>query len=43
MGRNLLNLHIMLVKTYGYAVQGISATKITIEVNVGTGSQFLSC
>lgn len=30
----------MLVKTYGYAVQGISATKITIEVNVGTGVNF---
>jgi len=30
----------MLVKTYGYAVQGISATKITIEVNVGSGVNF---
>lgn len=30
----------MLVKTYGYAVQGIAATKITIEVNVGSGVNF---
>jgi magnesium chelatase family protein len=30
----------MLVKTYGYAVQGITATKITIEVNVGSGVNF---
>src|SRR5688572_9299998 len=31
----------MLVKTYGYAVQGISATKVTVEVSVGTGVNFL--
>jgi magnesium chelatase family protein len=30
----------MLVKTFGYAVQGISATKVTVEVNVGTGINF---
>ncbi|HQQ95438.1 MAG TPA: YifB family Mg chelatase-like AAA ATPase [Bacteroidia bacterium] len=30
----------MLVKTYGYAVQGISATKVTVEVNVGSGINF---
>ncbi len=30
----------MLVKTYGYAVQGISATKVTVEVSVGTGVNF---
>lgn len=30
----------MLVKTFGYAVQGINATKITIEVSVGTGINF---
>jgi magnesium chelatase family protein len=30
----------MLVKTYGYAVQGINATKITVEVNIGTGINF---
>lgn len=31
----------MLVKTYGYAVQGISATKVTVEVSIGTGVNFL--
>lgn len=30
----------MLVKTYGYAVQGISATKVTVEVNIATGVNF---
>lgn len=30
----------MLVKTFGYAVQGINATKITVEVNIGTGITF---
>jgi magnesium chelatase family protein len=30
----------MLVKTYGYAVQGINATKVTVEVNIGTGVNF---
>lgn len=30
----------MLVKTFGYAVQGITATKVTVEVNVSTGVNF---
>lgn len=30
----------MLVKTYGYAVHGITATKVTVEVNVATGVNF---
>ncbi|MBA3682845.1 MAG: magnesium chelatase, partial [Bacteroidetes bacterium] len=30
----------MLVKTFGYAVQGISATKVTVEVSIGTGINF---
>ncbi len=30
----------MLVKTYGSAVQGIDATPITIEVNVGRGAKY---
>ncbi len=30
----------MLVKTFGYAVQGISATKVTVEVNIGIGINF---
>ena len=30
----------MLVKTFGYAVQGINATKITVEVNITTGVNF---
>lgn len=30
----------MLVKTYGYAVQGIVATKITVEVSIATGVNF---
>lgn len=30
----------MLVKTYGYAVQGINATKVTIEVSVSIGINF---
>jgi magnesium chelatase family protein len=30
----------MLVKTFGYAVQGINATKITVEVTIGTGVNF---
>ena len=28
----------MLVKTYGYAVTGINATQVTIEVNIGAES-----
>lgn len=31
----------MLVKTYGAAVQGINATIVTIEVNVGNGIRFM--
>jgi len=31
---------IMLVKTYGYAVQGITATKVIVEVNIGQGVNF---
>lgn len=30
----------MLVKTYGYAVHGISATKVIVEVNIGQGVNF---
>lgn len=30
----------MLVKTFGYAVHGINATKVTVEVNIGTGVNF---
>jgi magnesium chelatase family protein len=30
----------MLVKTFGYAVQGINATKVTVEVSIGTGVNF---
>ncbi len=30
----------MLVKTFGYAVQGISATKVTVEVSLGIGINF---
>lgn len=30
----------MLVKTFGYAVQGINATKVTVEVGIGTGINF---
>src|SRR4051812_5050842 len=30
----------MLVKTYGYAVQGINATKVTVEVSVGVGINY---
>lgn len=30
----------MLVKTFGYAVHGITATKITVEVNIGIGINF---
>src|SRR5690606_4199021 len=30
----------MLVKTYGYAVQGINATKVTVEVSIGIGINF---
>jgi len=30
----------MLVKTFGYAVQGINATKVTVEVSIGTGINF---
>lgn len=30
----------MLIKTYGYAVQGINATKITVEVSISTGVNF---
>lgn len=31
----------MLVKTYGCAVYGINATKVTVEVNVGQGAFFM--
>lgn len=30
----------MLVKTYGYAVHGINATKVTVEVNISIGVNF---
>ncbi len=30
----------MLVKTYGYAVHGIAATKVIVEVNIGQGVNF---
>jgi magnesium chelatase family protein len=30
----------MMVKTYGYAVHGINATKVTIEVSIGIGVNF---
>jgi magnesium chelatase family protein len=30
----------MLVKTYGYAVHGINATKVIVEVNIGQGVNF---
>lgn len=30
----------MLVKTFGYAVQGINATKVTVEVSISTGINF---
>jgi magnesium chelatase family protein len=30
----------MLVKTFGYAVHGITATKVTVEVNIGIGVNF---
>ena len=30
----------MLVKTYGYALQGITATKVTVEVNISVGVNF---
>ena len=30
----------MLVKTYGYAVQGINATKVTVEVSIGVGINY---
>jgi magnesium chelatase family protein len=30
----------MLVKTYGCAVTGINATKVTVEVNITTGVNF---
>ncbi len=30
----------MLVKTYGYAVQGINATRVTVEVSMGIGVNF---
>src|SRR5687767_10653689 len=30
----------MLVKTFGYAVQGINATKVTVEVSIGVGINF---
>lgn len=36
----MTNLHNMLVKTFGYAVQGINATKITVEVNIRPGVNF---
>lgn len=33
-------LVLMLVKTFGYAVQGITATRVTVEVSVATGVNF---
>ena len=36
----MVTLAYMLVKAYGYAVQGINATKVTVEVNIGTGINF---
>src|SRR5688572_27121770 len=30
----------MLVKTFGYAVHGINATRVTVEVSVSTGINF---
>jgi magnesium chelatase family protein len=30
----------MLTKTYGCAVFGINATKVTVEVNIGTGINY---
>lgn len=30
----------MLIKTYGCAVYGINATKVTVEVNISTGINF---
>lgn len=30
----------MLVKTFGYAVHGITATRVTVEVNIGVGINF---
>ena len=30
----------MLVKTFGYAVHGINATKVTVEVSIGKGVNF---
>lgn len=30
----------MLVKTFGYAVHGINATRVTVEVNIGIGVNF---
>src|ERR1051326_1781924 len=36
----LQKILIMLVKTYGYAVQGITATKVIVEVNIGQGVNF---
>lgn len=30
----------MLVKTFGYAVHGITATRVTVEVNIGVGVNF---
>jgi magnesium chelatase family protein len=35
----ILKIQIMLVKTYGSAVYGINAFKITIEVNIGKGKK----
>lgn len=34
------NFENMLIKTYGYAVCGIEATRITVEVNVARGKKF---
>jgi magnesium chelatase family protein len=36
----MFNIGSMLVKSYGYAVQGISATKVTVEVSTGVGINF---
>lgn len=40
MVKSLQNTNIMLVKTFGAAVQGINATVVTIEVNVSQGIRF---
>lgn len=36
-----INFNTMLVKTFGSAVQGITATTVTVEVNISKGINFL--